>query len=218
MASMGEMTIKATVREGTGKGVARKLRRKGMVPAIVYGREFMNVAIAVPVRDIRNALAHEAKLVKLEIDGSDRKAPVQTIIKEVQVSPVTGEFLHVDFQQVRMDEVVSAFVPVVIVNEHDCEGIRAGGVLQHTIRELEVEALPKDLPPHIEVDILTCTIGDSIKVADLALPEGVKVLAPEDEVILSILPPKIVVEEVTPAAEEEVEVPTVSETEKKEEE
>lgn len=213
---MTEMTMNAIIREGTGKGVARKLRARGMVPAVVYGHGFENEVLAVPARELKNAIAHEVKLVRLAVEGRGGQ-PLPAIIKEVQVSPVTGDFLHVDFQQVRMDEAVSAFVPVVVVNEEDCEGIRAGGVLQHMIRELEVEALPQDIPPHLEIDILPLQIGDSVRVSDLVLPRGVKVFAEGDEVILSILPPKIAVEEAAPT-EEAAEVPTVSETEKKEEE
>lgn len=207
--------LKAHLREGTGKGVARKLRREGNVPAVVYGHEFEPVHVFVNEKEIKHLLQAEAKLVDLTIEG--KKKPVPVIIKEVDTDPIKDNILHVDFQKVRLDETVTTSVPVVLVGEEECVGVRMGGIIQHGLREIEIECLPKDLPSHIEVDISKLEIGDGIKVGDLNLPEGVTTTADPEEQVVIIVPPAILEEEIEAAEEKEAaEVPTVAETEKEE--
>lgn len=215
MTTVDSFKLEARLREGTGKGVARKLRKEGNVPAVVYGHGFEPVHIFVNEKEVKHLLQAEAKLVELAIEGN--KKPVPVIIKEVDADPIKDNLLHVDFQRIRLDETVTTTVPVILTGEEECVGVKMGGIIQHGLREIEIECLPKDLPSHIEVDISNLEIGDSIKVADLNLPEGVKTTADPEEQVVVIVPPAILEEEVEAAPEEEAaEVPTVAETEKEE--
>lgn len=212
---MEDMLIKAQVREKTGKGSARKIRSQGFVPAVLYGHGIDPVHLAISEKDIRKIVANEAKLLTIEIEG--RKSKEKVIVKDLDIDPVRDSFLHIDFQRIRMDEKISASVPIVVSGEEVSVGLKAGGVLQHGIREIEVECLPGDLPSHIEVDISKMEIGDAIRVEDLNVPDGVTVVSPGEELVLTIVPPAVYVE---PEAEEEVEaaeVPTVAESQAEEE-
>lgn len=216
MTTTDTFKLEAREREETGKGAARKLRREGNVPAVVYGHGFEPIHIYVNEKEMKHLLQTEAKLVELSIEG--RKKPVSVIIKEVEADPIRDNLLHVDFQKIRLDETVTTTVPVVLVGEEECVGVRMGGIIQHGLREIEIECLPKNLPSHIEVDIRNLEIGDGIKVADLELPEGVKTTAAPEEQVVVVVPPAVLEEEVEAVKEEEAaEVPTVAETEKEEE-
>lgn len=211
-----KFTVEAHKREQTGKGAARKLRAKGMVPAVVYGGDRATEHVYVDRVTITRILHHEPTIIDLKIEGE--KSPTPVIVRTFDRDPLTDEIIHLDFQRVKMDEEISASVPVVLVNEEICKGVKEGGIIQHGLREIEVECLPGDLPTHIEVDVKDLEIGDTIKVADLKLPEGVRVTESPDEVIISVVPPAIY-EEAEEAEEAEAgEVPTVAETESKTEE
>lgn len=210
-----KIVIEGKIREKTGKGIARKLRAEGKIPAVVYGGEEAPLHIYVKRNDVQKFVHMETTIMDLKIEGKD--APTPVIIRDYAVDPITDEVLHVDFQRVKMDEEITAMVPIVLLNEENCVGVKMGGIIQHGLREVEVECLPKDLPAHIEVDISQLEIGDTIKVADLNVPAGVKITEDPEEVIVTIVPPAVYEEE---EAQEEVsaaEVPTVSETMKKEE-
>lgn len=212
---MEEMVIKTQLREKTGKGSARKLRRQGLVPAVLYGHGIEPVHLAIPEKDVRKVAMSESKIVTIEIEG--KKGKEKAIVKDLDIDPLKDSFLHIDLQRIRMDEKISSTVPIVVVGEEVSVGLKAGGVLQHGIREIEVECLPKDLPSHIEVDISKMEIGDVIRVEDLNIPVGVDVISPGDELVLTIVPPVVFKE---PEAAEEVEaaeVPTVAESEAEEE-
>ncbi len=200
-------------REKTGKGDARKLRASGYVPAVVYGADKEPEHVFLDRKEITRVIHHEATIIYLKSENTKTETPV--IIRTYDKEPLTEDVLHVDFLRVKMDEEVTSVVPVVLVNEDVCKGVKMGGIIQHGLREMEIEALPKDLPPHIEVDIANLEIGDTIKVADLVLPEGVRTAEDPEEIIVTIVPPAIYEEEAP--AEETPEVPTVAETEKKEE-
>lgn len=206
-----ELLIQASKRERTGKGDARKLRKKGFVPAVVYGADKDPEHIYIDKNTISKLVHQEATIFNLEIEGMSRQE--QVIIRNFEKDPISDEILHVDFQRIKMDEEISAIVPIVLLNEEACVGVKKGGIIQHGLREVEVECLPKDLPSHIEVDIKDLDIGDTIKVADLVVPQGVKLAEDPEEIIVTIVPPAIYEEEVT--TEETSEVPTVAETEKK---
>lgn len=208
------IVIEANKREKTGKGSARKLRRSGFIPAVVYGADKEVEHVYVDRHSVLKLLHQEATIFDLKIEGD--KQPTQVIIRTFDKDPITDEVVHIDFQRVRMDEEISAVVPIVLLNEEICKGVKEGGIIQHGLREVEVECLPKYLPAHIEVDIKDLEIGDTIKVADLKVPEGVKIAEDPEEVVVTVVPPAIYEEETT--TEETPEVPTVAETEKKSEE
>ncbi len=212
---MEEMLIKAQMRERTGKESARKIRSQGLVPGVLYGLDIEPVHLAISEKDVRKIVVNEAKLLTLQIEGKKTKEKV--IVKDLDMDPIRDSFLHIDFQRIRMDEKISAFVPILVTGEEISVGLKTGGVLQHGMREVEVECLPADLPSHIEVDISKMEIGDSIRVEDLSIPDGVTVISPGEELVLTIVPPAVYVEPEVVEEVEAAEVPTVAESEGEEE-
>ena len=199
-------------REATGRPAARKLKARGIVPAVVYGGREKAQPVQLSRRDLTTALSHAAGeniLVELEIagEGSTRMAMLQ----EVQHSPVGGEVLHVDFHAVSMDEKIEADIPLEPLGI--ANGVKNfGGLLEQSLRELTVECLPRDLPDRISVDVSNLDIGDSIHVRDIKLPNGVTAKVQAELTVFSVLAP--VVEEEPAAAVEAAAGPEVI-TEKK---
>lgn len=196
--------LQVVIRDKTGKSGARAWRRKGYIPGVIYGHDVAPQPVGVPLKDFIHLAHHSGRagvVVKLKLEGKELPA----IIKEVTLDPVKDSYLHIDFQKIRLDEKVTTFVPLVISGEEVSPGLKMGGVLQHGLNQIEIEALPKDLPEKFEVDISSFGIGDSCKVFDLAPPPGVTILEDPEEVILTILPPTIYKEAVEEVVEEAVE-------------
>jgi large subunit ribosomal protein L25 len=197
-----QVKLTAQRREATGRSAIRKLKARGIVPAIVYGGKDKPQPLQVSRRDISLMLSHasgENILVELEITGE--KGSRMAMIQEIQHSPVGGDVLHIDFHAVSMDEKIEADVPLEPVGV--ANGVKNfGGLLEQSLRTLEVECLPRDLPDKITVDVSALNIGDSIHVRDIQLPTGVAAKAQPDLTAFSVLAP--VVEEEPVAAVEEV--------------
>jgi large subunit ribosomal protein L25 len=195
-----ELKLKAEKREDSGKGAARKLRAAGRVPAVLYGHGVGPMAVSVDARDLFHVLHGSAGtnvLVDLQVDGAQHLS----LPREIQRDHVRGRYLHVDFLAVRRDETVTVSVPVRVVGESP--GVKAGGVIEHHLWELQVECLPGDVPDGIEADVSKLQVGDSLRVADLLPPQGVSVLTPLEESVVAVVIPQVrVVEEVEAAAEE----------------
>src|SRR5437016_1089325 len=168
-----QVKLTAQRREATGRSAIRKLKARGIVPAIVYGGKDKPQSLQVSRRDISLMLSHasgENILVELEIGGE--KGSRMTMIQEIQHSPVGGDVLHVDFHAVSMDEKIEADVPLEPMGV--ANGVKNfGGLLEQSLRVLAIECLPRDLPDRITVDISALNIGDSIHVRDIKLPTGV---------------------------------------------
>lgn len=197
-----ERKLKAVRRDGTGKGVARRLRTEGRVPAVVYGHGMEPLNVSVDARELFHLLHTDAGmnvLVDLRIDHNQFLA----MPREVQRDYMRGRFLHVDFLQIARDEKITVEVPVHIVGES--HGVKEGGVVEHHLWELEVECFPQDVPTAIEADITRLGINESLKVADLAVPPKCAILTPKNEVVVSVVPPQVlrVEEEVAEAVEGE---------------
>lgn len=213
---MKEIVINAKARDKLGKEHAKKLRRGGMIPAVVYGAETSPLPLEVEAKSfhalLRSGLG-ENVIVTLNIDDQ-KNGDKKVLIREVQRDPVWGDILHVDFQQVSLTKKLTINVPVRLVGIPI--GVQQdGGILQHVLRELELECLPTDIPEKIEVDVTNLKIGDSIHVGDIKL-EKVEILSEPQGSIVSVVPPTVFKEpEVAPAAA--AEEPEVI-TEKKEEE
>jgi large subunit ribosomal protein L25 len=194
---MAEQKLAGEKRDGSGKGVARKLRATGRVPAILYGHGMEPVSLSVNAKELFHILHTGAGgnvLIDLLIDGKDHLA----LPREIQRDHVRGRVLHVDFLAVRRDVAVTVDVPVQVVGESP--GVKSGGVLEHHLWDLRVECLPQDVPDSIEADISQLQVGDSLKVGDLAVPEGITILTPADESVLAVVTPQVrVVEEEVPA-------------------
>jgi large subunit ribosomal protein L25 len=193
---MEKITLNAEMRAKVGKGAARTLRRAGSVPAVLY-REGQSHPITLNYRELSQALkatAGEQVVVSLKFPQDEKLA----LLKDYQTDPARGDLLHVDFFEVSLKEKVRVTVPVSTVGEPI--GVkRDKGILQHSLREIEVECLPDRIPGHIEVDVSGMLTGNAIHVSDLAVPEEVKVLTDPGEVIAILTAP--VIEEAAPAAE-----------------
>ena len=196
-----ETKLKAERRDATGKGVARRLRAAGRVPAVLYGHGEEPVVLSVSALDLLHLFhaSHGATmLVDLEIDGKAQLA----IPREVQRDHIHSTFVHVDFLAVNRNETVRLTVEVHEVGE--APGVKLGGVIEHHLREVEVECLPNDVPEEIVADIGALEIGDMLRVADITPPKGVTILSDPESPIISIITPAALRTEVdlsTPGAE-----------------
>jgi large subunit ribosomal protein L25 len=204
-------------REAVGKAAVGRLRRKGLVPAVLYGRGAAPVILAVSPLEVQRTLqGHGAGGVlvnlKLPSDGEPRTA----VVRELQYDPVRDTLIHIDFQAVRMDEQITVEVPIHVVGE--AAGVREqSGVLAVLMRTVEVSCLPSQIPDRLDVDVSALRIHDVVTVADLQLPEGVRVTTPSTQPVATVAPPmaeEVVATAAAPAAEPEV----VTERKPKEEE
>ena len=196
-----QVKLKAEPRTATGRVAARRLKSKGIIPAVVYGGKEKSQPLQVLARDINVMLSHasgENILVELEIAG--HKGTKTALLQEVQHSPVGGDVLHVDFHAISMDEKIEAAVPLEPLGIPT--GVKNfGGLLDQNIRSLAIECLPKDLPDKITVDVSGLNIGDAIHVRDIKLPGGVVAKVPADLTAFSVMAPTAEEEPVTPEAE-----------------
>jgi large subunit ribosomal protein L25 len=190
----------AEPRDATGKGAARRLRAAGRIPAVVYGRGAESKAISVDpgalLKLLHDSGAGMNTLIDLSVDGTTQTV----LVKELQRDPVRGRPLHTDFYLVELDKTVEVSVPIHLVGR--AAGVELGGIVDHPLRELELECLPRAIPEGVEVDVSALEIGQSIHVRDLELPQGVSVLTDENLAVASVIAPTVVEEEVP---EEEVE-------------
>ena len=196
-----EATLKATLREGTGKGPNRKLRATGRVPGVVYGHNEKTRHVSLDAHELDvlfSRISVENTVIKLQIEGE--KGDVQALVREVQSNPVRGDLVHVDFLQLHAGEMVDVEVPVHLVG--NAPGVKAGGVMDHQVHELPVRCLPAAIPESLDVDVSALELGDSIHVADLKLPEGVETDMDGDRTICSVVAPAVL-EVAAPAADAE---------------
>jgi large subunit ribosomal protein L25 len=180
--------IKIEVRPRTeyGSAVSRRLRREGFIPGVLYGRE-EPASFVVAERELRRVLTGAGGLhtiLDIAIDGG-RTSPA--ILKDYQQDPVRGKLLHIDLQEVRLDEPITAAVSVTLVGGEDAPGVREGGVLSQVAREVNVSALPMEVPEHIDVDVSSLDIGGTLRLSDLPAVEGVTYLDDPDETVIATI-------------------------------
>jgi large subunit ribosomal protein L25 len=184
-----QVTLKAAPREGTGKGLARKLRASGKVPAVVYGAGADTLSLTLDYHEtdhLFHSISVDNTIVNLEVEGE--KVPVPTLIRDVQTHPFRPIILHVDFYRIQTGVEVELDVPIHV---HGTPiGVKdSGGVLEQTIHHLPVRCVPKDIPEEILVEVSGLDIGDSIHVEDLTIPEGVEVLLDPSRTVCSVQVP-----------------------------
>jgi len=193
-----QVKIKAEPRSEIGRSAARKLKARGVIPAVVYGGKDQPQPVQVSARDVNVMLSHAAGeniLVELEIAGESRTALVQ----EIQHAPVGNNVLHIDFHAVSMDETLEAEVPLEPIGT--ANGVKNfGGLLEQSLRNLTVECLPRDLPDRITVDVSNLNIGDSIHVRDIPMPSGVVAKVQPDLTAFSVVAPAVEEEPAAAAA------------------
>lgn len=203
---MEQISLRAEVREGAGKEVAKKLRSSGKIPAVVYHRGEKSVPITVDDKEfskLLRAAGGDNLLISLEIADSKKKKR-SVLIKEVQKDPVKHRIIHVDFNEISLTEKITVEVEVVAVGEP--AGVKEGGLLEHGLREIKIQCLPTDIPKHIDVDVAALKVGDSIHVSDLKLDAKLKVLTDLETLLFQVKMPVEEKVEEPGAAPAEVEV------------
>lgn len=193
---MSELEIEVQQREATGKGPNRRLRTAGRIPAVVYGGGRDPLPIEVEkdrLRELLRSRGSEHAVFLLKLGGSGKSR--HTMIREMQVDPVTREILHVDFQRVSLDQKVRVAVEVELIGV--AEGVKnEGGVLDFVTREVEIESLPGEIPDRLTLDVSALHIGQHLEIGALEIPEGVTLLDEPEKVVVSVGHPRIVEEEV----------------------
>jgi large subunit ribosomal protein L25 len=187
-------TLKASLRDETGKGAARRLRSAGLIPAVVYGRDEETRALTLDAHEFEMLVKEhslDTTLVELEIEqGGKKKAnKIRTLVVEVQAHPYKPEVLHVDFQQIHAGETVTVEVPILL--EGTAEGVREGGVLQHVMHVVELTCDVDAIPESFTVDVSALDIGDSVHISDLEIPEGVELLVDPKRTICTVAAPTV---------------------------
>jgi large subunit ribosomal protein L25 len=200
---MADATTKLAVnsRVADGSRAARRLRRSGRVPGIVYGGGGESVSFDADARELRLALAGSGAVLDLSVDG-EKATPV--VLKEAHRDPVRGETVHVDLLRVRLDEAIQAVVALELTGTEDAPGVKEGGVLEQITRELNVQALPTAIPESIVQDIGEMQIGETIVLTALSAPEGVTLLDDPETVLATLSPPRLQTEEEEIEAETEL--------------
>jgi large subunit ribosomal protein L25 len=214
---MERPVLTAEIREGVGKEKAKKLRAKGLIPAIFYGPRSQTIPLVIDSKELAKALQTEAGenvLIDLDIRKgaqSDRKV---VMLKDIQIDPLQRKTLHTDFYEVAMDEMVIVEVPVHLMGKP--EGTKMGGILEQVRRVIQIQCFPADIPKSIDVDVSPLKIGDSIHVQDIKV-EKAKIISDTNFTIATVVPPVVeekVVEAVAPEAVEGAEVKEKEEEEK----
>jgi large subunit ribosomal protein L25 len=181
-------------REQLGSRETRRLRRQGIIPGVLYGRG-EPISISIEERELRRALTGASGLhsiLDVEIDGTG--AAHASILKDYQVDKVRGGVTHVDLHEVRLDQPITASVSVHLIGGENAPGVKEGGVLSQPLREIQVEALPLEVPEHIDLDVSHMTTGDTLRIGDITFQEGVKLLDDPDTVVATLTAPTRVVE------------------------
>jgi large subunit ribosomal protein L25 len=205
---MQQLRLEAQLREVTGKGSARMIRRNGMVPGILYGLEKDNALLQIDEKNlyaIMETEGFESSLINLDIDDIGSEI---AIIKEVQRNPINREILHTDFMRISLEQEITVRIPIVSLGNP--LGVRvSGGVQEFTHRELEIRCLPTAIPDHLELEVTDMVIGDFIRISDINSGD-IEILDDPETIIVTIRPPRLAaVEEPVAEAAEEIEEPEV---------
>jgi large subunit ribosomal protein L25 len=188
--------LKANERKGTGKGQARTLRRQGLIPAVLYGPKTESIPLTISVLDlgtIRKQTRNEHVILNLIIEngGTQNKT---AMIKELQIAPVTDQYLHVDFYEISLEDKIVVKVPVELVGKS--QGVERGGFMQLVRHQLEVSCLPGDIPARIQVDISELDIGDAVHVEEVQIGDKVELLYDTNFTVATVVAPTVEEEEV----------------------
>ncbi len=203
---MAENELAVEVREGTGKGPARRLRAAGRIPAVCYGRGATSLGISLDPsalnRLLKASTAGMNTLIELQIEGGGKYHGKPMLVKELQRNPVSGRILHADLYAVNLQEAIQVSVPIHL--EGTPEGVTAGGILDQTLREIELECMPQAIPEEVRLDVSELMIGQSLHVRDVLVPEGTTLLSDLDLSVVSVALPTVVEEPEPEVAEGEL--------------
>ena len=202
------MQLSAKVRTKTGKGLARKLRSTGRLPAIFYGPEVTPITLSIDYAELKKILkgkSAESIIFDLRIDSDEEGQSKKVMIKEIQRDPVTRDYLHVDFYEIAMGKELEVDIPVRLINTP--MGVSEGGVLEHIRRGLKVSCTPENMVDTIDVDVSDLEIAQSVHIKDISFPPGLKSIEDENLTVAIVAAPTITAEEEEVAeAEEEEEI------------
>ena|SRR5438552_1886467 len=211
---MKEHVVEVKGREALGKNSSRRLRRQGLIPAVVYGAKKDPVQVSVNPRELLEIIHSESgvnTIFQVNLPGTERR---HVMIKEYQVDPVKGHLMHADFVRIQMDEVIEVEVPVQVSGE--AAGVKLdGGILEHVTREVRVSCLPGDIPEHVTIDVGPLKIGDHLRVSDLPGSDRYKILTDAEQILVVVSPPAKEEAPVAAAAEAVPVTPTEPEVIKK---
>ena len=177
---METQQLQVKIKEDTGSLKARKHRVSGLIPAILYGHKQESMMFLLNEKEFSTVLNTEAKMVNLKWNGSEEI----TLIKDVQFDTFGRKILHVDFVRIALTEKVTTHVPVVLYGTS--QGVKEGGILDHALKEIEIECLPTEIPKNIRINISELAIGNTIHISDLELPANAKVLGNPDAIVVSV--------------------------------
>ena len=184
-------TLKANKREESGSSAAKRLRREGIVPAVVYGAAQRTYAVQVDAKEFTDLLREQSSgnfLVNLEIEGAQEKRKL-AMVQAIQQDPLSGSIVHVDFHAVKEDETVHANIPIELVGTP--AGVKNGGVLDHQLHSIEVFCRPADLPEKLELNVENLGLGDAVHISDLTMPNGVETHIDAEVVVAMIAEPRV---------------------------
>ena len=198
MAATETTALELQARSPEGSRSARRMRREGLVPGVIYGGAEDPQPFTVDARILRNTLAHAAQVIEVAMEG----ASTNVLIKDVQRHPVRGEAIHVDLLRVRMDQTIHATVPIEFLGAEDGPGVAEGGIFNQELREVNIEALPGDIPDSIQYDVSGLEMNATVTLEVLVAPQGVTLLDDPETVIATITPPTL------EPVEEEIETET----------
>jgi len=208
---MQQIELEVSLRSEKGKGAARRIRREGKIPAVLYGRRMETFHLTLRPEDLRKILtrgARENTLIGLKVDGpgAEKISNQVVMLKDVQVHPLTQSYLHADFYAVSMDVKIEVEVPVHLTGK--AEGTKVGGILAQSLRELKIRCLPSDIPDSISVDVSPLKIGDSLHVRDIPPSDKYEILTDANFTLVSVTPPisEAKYEEIVAAPEAEREI------------
>jgi len=184
---MKQVTLSAIKREKTGKEISKKLRKQGLIPAIVYGPRFQPLPIAVKFNELESILIkHKGETLLFNLELSDGEpSKIQAILKDYQIHPITDKIIHIDFLAIHEEETITLDIPLEFLGKP--VGISKGGVLEILLHELTIECLPSNIPDKIYIDISNLDVGDVLHVKDIKVPEGIKVINDPEETVLTIV-------------------------------
>ena len=196
---METLEIQVDSRDAGAKRKARRLRRGGKIPAILYGPKTQTIALALDKKEFSSRVAglEGSHLVRLK-SGSAALADKVALVKEMQYHPITGEVVHADLYEVDLTAKIQVHVPLHFVGK--AAGVVRGGILQPIVREIEVECLPLDIPEFFNVEVSELDIGDSLHIQDLAIPEGIKAIYESNFALVTVVPPTVEEAPVVPSA------------------
>jgi large subunit ribosomal protein L25 len=186
MAGSDTAALTLKTRPVEGSRATRRLRREGFVPAVVYGGGDEPQPVVVDAKELRTTLANAHAVLEISVDGAK---PSPVVVKEIQRHPVRGSTLHIDFMRVRLDQAIHATVTLELTGGEEAPGVTEGGVLSQGVRELNIEALPGDIPDSITFDVSGMEMNATATLSEVTIPSGVTLLDDLENVVATITPP-----------------------------